>query len=199
MLGHMNPFPDIAGARHARHMNAHATKWAWMRRTNHALLASMVIFQMIASEWMTKPWKPGPDGTPGRLMFVLHEWAGLIAAVALAFVAWRLARHGALQRIDGAMRRRLLAQCGALFSHLKAGRLPRPEESAALARFVQTLGLLLTGWFCATGGAIWLVGASSDLAHSIGEVHELAVPLLYVYTGGHVGMALLHRLFHRSH
>ena len=170
-----------------------------MRRANHALLAAMVVFQMIASEWMTEPWKPGPDGTPGRLLFELHEWAGLVAGVALAFIAWRLFRHGTLLRMDAATRASLLAQCRALIVSLRAGQLPRPDETAALARFVQVLGLLLTAWFCLTGGAIWWVGASTDLAHSIGELHELGIPLLYVYVGGHVGMALLHRIFDRSH
>lgn len=198
MLGGMKPI-TLATPPPAQHMNPHETKWDWMRRANHALLASMVVFQMVASEWMTKPWKTGPDGTPGRLMFVLHEWAGLIASVALAFIAWRLFRNGTLLRIDAAMRRRLLAQCRALFVSLPARKLPHPEETAALARFVQVLGLLLTAWFCLTGGAIWCVGASTDLAHSIGELHELGTPLLYVYVGGHVGMALLHRIFDRSH
>lgn len=201
MLNPMNPMTRIPfpSPEQAPHMNPHETKWTWMRRVNHALLASMVVFQMIGSEWMTKPWRPGPDGTPGRLMFTLHEWAGLLAGVALAFIAWRMYRQGTLRRIDAAMRGRLLAQCRALIISLPALRLPRPEETAALARFVQVLGLLLTAGFCLTGAAIWWVGASTDLAHSIGELHELGVPLLYAYVGGHAGMALLHRMFDRSH
>lgn len=173
-------------------------KWAWMRHANHALLASMVVFQMIGSEWMTKPWRPGPDGTPGRLLFTLHEWAGLVAGVALAFVAWQMYRRGTLLRIDAAMRGRLLAQCRALIVSLRERHLPPTERTASLARFVQMLGLLLTAWFCLTGAAIWWVGASTELAHTIGEFHELGVPLLYIYVGGHVGMALLHRLFDRA-
>lgn len=180
-------------------MNAQETKSTLLRHVNHALLASMVVFQMIGSEWMTKPWRPGPDSTPGRLLFTLHEWAGLIAGVALAFIAWQMFRRGTRLRFDAAMRARLLAQCRALIIGLRAGHLARPGETAALARFVQVLGLLLTAWFCLTGAAIWWVGASTDLAHSIGEFHELGVPLLYFYVGGHVGMALLHRLFDRSH
>ncbi len=170
-----------------------------MRRINHAVLALMVLFQMIDAEWMTKPWKAANADSSGRLFYTLHEWAGLIAAAALAGVVWRLFRLGELPHADAATRATLLAQCRTFAVSLMALRVPRAEETAALAHAVQALGLLLTCWLCATGGAIWLVGDTTETAHRIGELHELAVPLLYAYVGGHVGMALLHRFLGRTH
>ena len=170
-----------------------------MRRANHALLAAMVLLQMLVSEWMTKPWKSEPADAPGRLLYTVHEWAGVAAAIALAFIAWRLVRRGELPRTDAAARSILLAQWRAFATGLIAGRPPHASETTTLAQVVQLLGLLLTAWFCVSGAAIWLVGDASETAHRIGELHELTVPLLYAYVGGHVGMALLHRYDHRTH
>jgi cytochrome b561 len=179
-------------------MNAHASRWTLIRRINHAVLALAVIFQVIVSEWMTKPWRDGPPDTTGRLLFTLHEWAGLIAFVAVAFIAWRLFRRHELPQLDAAGRTVLLAQCRSLIGGLLTLHPPGADHTGVLARAVQVLGLLLTLWFCATGGAIWLVGAASETAHRIGSLHELGTPLLYAYLGGHVGMALLHRLVARN-
>jgi cytochrome b561 len=176
-------------------MDTHASRWTSIRRINHAVLALTVIFQIIASEWMTRPWRDGAPDSTGRLLFTLHEWAGLIAFIALAFIAWRLFRRGELPRLDAAGRTVLRAQCRSLIGAVLTLNPAAADDTGALARAVQVLGLLLTLWFCATGGAIWLVGASSGTAHRIGDLHELATPLLYAYLGGHAGMALLHRLF----
>jgi cytochrome b561 len=170
-----------------------------MRRASHALLASMVLLQMLVSEWMSKPWKTGPADTPGRLLYAVHEWAGVAAATALAFIVWHIVRRGELPRTDAAARSVLLAQWRTLATGLISGRPPLAGETAALAHVVHMLGLLLTAWFCVSGAAIWLVGDASETAHRIGELHELTVPLLYAYVGGHIGMALLHRYFHRTH
>lgn len=178
-------------------MNDIPTDWSWIRRINHAVLALAVIFQVAFSEWMTKPWKSGPADSPGRLLFTLHEWAGLIAAIAAAIIAWRLFRQDKLPRINAAGRAAALAQCHALANGLRALRLLSPEQVSGLARMVQAAGLLLTAWFCTTGAAIWLAGDATQTARQIGGFHELAVPLLYAYLGGHVGMALLHRAFDR--
>ncbi len=172
-------------------------RWNWVRRINHAVLAAAIIFQVFSSEWMTKPWREGPADTTGRLLFTLHEWAGLVAAIAAAVIVWRLLRRKELPRADAAGRAALLSECRALVLDLVSLRMPHADSTATLARAVQVLGLLLTGWFIATGAAIWLVGAASETAHTIGSIHELGAPLLYVYLAGHIGMAVLHRLFDR--
>ncbi len=172
-------------------------RWNWVRRINHAVLAAAVIFQVFSSEWMTKPWREGPADTTGRLLFTLHEWAGLAAAIAAAAITWRLRRRKELPRADAAGRAALRSECRALVLELVSLRMPHADSTATLARAVQVLGLLLTGWFIATGAAIWLVGAASETAHTIGSIHELGAPLLYVYLAGHIGMAVLHRLFDR--
>jgi cytochrome b561 len=174
-----------------------AAKWDWVRRINHAVLAAAVIFQVLSSEWMTKPWREGPADTTGRLLFTLHEWAGLVAAIAAAAIVWRLLRRKELPHADASGRAALLSECRTLLLNLVSLRMPHADGTATLARAVQVLGLLLTGWFVATGAAIWLVGAASETAHTIGGIHELGAPLLYIYLAGHIGMALLHRLFDR--
>ncbi|HEY9193502.1 MAG TPA: cytochrome b/b6 domain-containing protein [Methyloversatilis sp.] len=179
-------------------MNAAAARWDWIRRINHALLAVSVVFQVFSSEWMTKPWREGPADTTGRLLFTLHEWAGLVAAIAAAAIFWRLLRRKELPRTDAAGRTALCAECRTLLLNLVSLRMPHADSTATLARAVQVLGLLLTGWFVATGAAIWLVGAATETAHTIGGIHELGAPLLYAYLGGHIGMAVLHRLSDRG-
>ena len=179
-------------------MNEPAVKWNWIRRINHAVLAASVIFQVLSSEWMTKPWREGPADTTGRLLYSLHEWAGLVAAVAATAIVWRLLYRKELPHVDAAGRAALGSECRTLLLNLVSLRMPHAESTTTLARVVQVLGLLLTGWFVTTGAAIWLVGSASETAHTIGGIHELGVPLLYAYLAGHIGMAVLHRLLDRS-
>ncbi|WP_018228059.1 cytochrome b/b6 domain-containing protein [Methyloversatilis universalis] len=165
------------------------SRWSLPRRLTHGLLALAVVFQTFSPEWMSKPWREGDAA--GRLMFELHEWGGLIAGLAaLAVAAGLWQRRGA----GRAGLNTVLAQFRLVLGGLTAMRVPPAAATQTLARTVQVLGLALIGWFCATGAAIWWVGAASDTAHRIGDLHELAAPLLYLYLGGHIGMALLHRL-----
>lgn len=163
-----------------------------LRHIVHATLALAVLFQTFSPEWMSKPWR---TGTPsGRLVFELHQWGGLIAGVSallVAFGLWVAHRRGSVTRVDRAA---VLAQSRLLLSGLLSLHMPPASATRALARAVQLLGLLLVAWFSVTGAAIWWVGAASETAHRIGSLHELAAPLLYLYLGGHVGMAVLHRL-----
>lgn len=167
-------------------------RWSLPRRLLHGLLALTVLFQTFSPEWMSKPWRDG--SATGRLLFELHEWAGLIAgfaALAMAAGLWRL--HAA-RPAGGTGLAAVLAQSRLVLSGVPSLRIPQASTTRGLAHTVQVMGLALIGWFCVTGAAIWWVGAASDTAHRIGELHELAAPLLYLYLGGHIGMALLHRL-----
>ncbi|WP_018413308.1 cytochrome b/b6 domain-containing protein [Methyloversatilis thermotolerans] len=163
-----------------------------LRRLIHGVLALAVVFQIFSPEWMNEPWRTGD--AVGRLMFALHEWGGLIAGLSGLCVAAGMGRRylrGETPRTDRAS---LLAQFRLLMSGLLRLRVPPAPATRALAHLVQLLGLLLIAWFCLTGAAIWWVGAASATARGIGELHEMAAPLLYLYLGGHGGMALLHRL-----
>ncbi len=166
--------------------------WNLPRRLLHGLLALAVLFQTFSPEWMSKPWREG--SATGRLIFELHEWAGLIAGIAAVALAIRLWRSRAARPAGDTDLSAVLAQSRLVLDGVSSLRVPRAGTTQGLARMVQLMGLALIGWFCVTGAAIWWVGAASDTAHRIGELHELAAPLLYLYLGGHIGMALLHRL-----
>lgn len=167
-------------------------RWSLPRRLLHGLIALTVLFQVFSPEWMSKPWRDG--SATGRLMFELHEWGGLIASLAaLAMAAGLWHRRATWPTGDTALGT-VLAQSRLVLSGVPSLRIPQASATQGLARMVQVMGLVLIGWFGATGAAIWWVGAASDTAHRIGELHELAAPLLYLYLGGHIGMALLHRL-----
>jgi len=166
------------------------SRWSLPRRLAHGALALTVLFQTVSPEWMSKPWREGDAA--GRFVFELHEWGGLIAGLAALAVAAGLWRRRSAAGPSGL--NAVLAQSRLVLTGAVALRLPPASATHALARAVQIMGLALIGWFCVTGAAIWWVGAASDTAHRIGELHELAAPLLYLYLGGHIGMALLHRL-----
>jgi hypothetical protein len=117
-------------------MNPTSLSWNDMRRANHALLAAMVLLQMLSSEWMSKPWKAGAADIPGRLFYTVHEWAGVAAATALAFIAWHIVRRGELPRTDAAARSILLAQWRTRATGLMSGRPPRAVETATLTHVV---------------------------------------------------------------
>ncbi|WP_341930239.1 cytochrome b/b6 domain-containing protein [Methyloversatilis discipulorum] len=172
--------------------NADDRRWSLPRWLLHGLVALTVLFQTFSPEWMSKPWRDG--SATGRLLFELHEWGGLIAGLAAASVAAGLWRRHATRPTGDTGLAAVLAQSRLVLSGVPSLRIPRASTTQGLARMVQVMGLALVGWFCVTGAAIWWVGAASDTAHRIGELHELAAPLLYLYLGGHVGMALLHRL-----
>lgn len=163
--------------------------WSLPRHLAHGVLALTVLFQTFSPEWMSKPWREGDAA--GRFMFALHEWGGLIAGLAALAVAGGLWRRRAAGPSGLSA---VLAQSRLVLTGAVALRLPPARATHELARAVQIMGLALIGGFCATGAAIGWVGAASDTAHRIGELHELAAPLLYLYLGGHIGMALLHRL-----
>lgn len=167
-------------------------RWSLPRRLLHGLLALTVLFQTFSPEWMSKPWRDG--SATGRLLFELHEWAGLIAGFAALAMAAGLWRRHAARPAGGTGLATVLAQSRLVLSGFPSLRIPQASTTRGLAHTVQVMGLALIGWFCVTGAAIWWVGAASGTAHRIGELHELAAPLLYLYLGGHIGMALLHRL-----
>lgn len=154
---------------------------------------------------LAKPWSD--DGTLWeRRFFLIHQYLGLstiaIAAVWLALVRQvhgPLIAHLAPWTTKGG-RNRLLAEMKHVGTCLRARDLPLPANVFSLAAAVKGLGVLSLLGFMSTGAMMVMVGPATDLAHSIGEVHEVFFLPLKIFLALHVlaglgHLALRHPLF----
>ncbi|WP_160119820.1 cytochrome b/b6 domain-containing protein [Rhodovarius lipocyclicus] len=164
-------------------------------RFGHLLLVAMVAVQLTTGSVMATP----EGGVPGDAWFAVHVLAGLgaVAAVSMLWLTVLLRPGGggtapaALFPWFSASRRRAawLDLRGVIVA-LRARRLPRAEETAAgLAPAVHGLGLLAATALVATGALGWYGG----LAPLLG-IHAALVTVLWIYLGGHAGVALFHQL-----
>ena len=169
-------------------------------KVTHGLIAIAIIYQLLSSEWMAKPWRLNEASDLAKNLLTSHTWSGLSIAVLLVimliglFQRYRTTGIGAFFPWTNSLRRHAviqsLAQSAAVFRKLN---MPTVEQTHALAKAVQGLGLLTVAFMTITGTAIWLSGDNTELAHQIGSIHELGALPLQLYLGGHVAMAILHR------
>ena len=185
---------------HSTHPRAASVRHPLLTRLFHACLASAVLVQLATSLGMTPP----RGGRPANLLFILHEFTGLLA-FGLAFLFWlsilirrRGTPLGALIPWFSAARRSAFATD--LDRHLRGAarlQLPPHRDGAAFPAAIHGLGLTLMSFMALTGTAFFAMvslGADRALARPVIELHALFGTLVWAYLIGHAGLALVHHL-----
>lgn len=176
-----------------------------LTRLLHATIALAVIAQLVGIGLA----EPPRAGTPGSLMFSVHQFVGLgTLGVLLAFWLWTLLRrreYGFTALVPWFSRSRRTAVVADLREHfaaLRQLRLPQPGSETPLASSIHGLGLIIATTMAATG-AIVFAGMAPDgtlpaWADAALAVHKAAANLMWAYLIGHPAVALLHEAMGHS-
>lgn len=179
--------------------------WDNVTRFLHLGLAVTVTLQLLNSLILEAP---EPDEPPlsgfAAVLFDTHEWLGMAALlIVVMHWAWSLwGRGGAgirhlfpVSAGDRAIMRQELRGLLAL-------RLPPGGPQGRLAGLIHGLGLLAVSVAAFSGGILffWMPenGALNAYTGAAEEVHELISTFVWIYWGGHAGMAFLHHWFTRD-
>ena len=170
----------------------------------HGALALGVSFQLLVSLVMEAP-EPGKIvGGWAAIAFEAHQTGGLVVAALLAgHWLWTLSRHVAdgLPHLFPWFSR---ARLGAIVTELKGFlKLRLSDEPGPLAGAIHGLGLLLVSTMAATGVTLYFGmaenGAAPPTVEAVKEIHGFLATFMWLFLGGHAGMAVLHQwLGHRT-
>ena len=172
-----------------------ATRWL------HLGLALTVTYQLFISLIMDHPRPDRPLTGTAALIFETHEWVGVTAfAIVVAHVIWSFIGPAAV-RWTGMIPWRP-AQWRVLSNDLREMvrlRLPLREEHDGLAALTHGLGLLAVLAIASSGFIYFLFapeggGRPPSFVRTAMGFHEFMSTFVWIYWGGHVGMAVLHRL-----
>lgn len=164
----------------------------------HALIIGAIPLQWLSSELMAKPWSD-EQSVRGQLLFSVHYWSGISTFAAFAALVTVLClRHRRpfahfFPWLQAAGRQQLAGELRQAAGELTQWRMPAITQTRHLAAAVQGFGLSMLGSMVCSGGLIALVGPETNLAHQIGEIHEVFFAPLLAYLGVHGGAAVLHR------
>ena len=169
-----------------------------LTRLLHATIALAVIAQLVGIGLA----EPPRAGTPGNLMFSVHQFVGLgTLGVLVAFWLWTLLRreHGFTALVPWFSRNRRAAVVADLREHLavlRQLRLPQPGSETPLASAIHGLGLIVATTMATTGATVFVgmapdgtLPAWADVALSL---HKATANLMWAYLIGHPAVALLH-------
>jgi len=170
----------------------------------HWGIALAITLQMLNSLVMEAP-EPGEVRSAIEAgLFEIHEYTGLLAFILLLLRWWwSVSGHAAggwrhlfpWYFADG--RKELLADIRREVPDWFRGRIPEPSESDAIAKTVHGLGLILASIMAASGLVIFFGmqenGAMNPVVHWVSEIHEEVSTLMWIFLGGHAGMAFWHQ------
>lgn len=175
------------------------SNWSFKTRFLHIGLALTVTTQLAVSLLMEPPDKEEASAL-ARTAFEIHEAVGMTALlIVLTHWLWSL-----LGRADGGLARLFpwrgaaLAEVTEDLRQVLRGRLPQGGPRGGLPGLVHGLGLLaVTGMALSGAGMFFLFpesGKPEGVVELFEESHEFIATFVWIYWGGHVGLALLHRL-----
>ncbi len=166
-----------------------------MTRVLHALILVCVLFQLLGSNFLSRPL---PGEVP-EISMVLHQYVGMGSlAVVAAFWAWTLVRNGETSAV------RLvpwLSMTGiksvwddtvTQIGRLTRGTMPDDTDSAMISA-VHGLGLLTLTAMAITGTAYFFLG-TTPTGRLVLSLHKLTANLMWGYLIAHAGLAVLHQL-----
>lgn len=172
-------------------------KWSIQTRWLHLGMAITVSLQLAISLIMEAP--DEKSATPlARAAFEAHEVVGITAfVIVLMHWMWSVAK-----RADGGLSH-LFPWTGPAWAEVKSDvgslmkrRLPDYGPRGGLPGLVHGLGLLAVTAMALTGATLFFIfpetGKPSDIVEGVASVHEFISTFVWIYWGGHVGLALLH-------
>jgi len=171
----------------------------------HWGIALSITLQMLNSLVMEEP---EPDEVRSAIeagLFEIHEYTGLIAFTLLfARWLWSVSGHamGGWRHLFpwyfADSRKELIEDIRREVPGWLKGRIPAPSEGDAIAKTVHGLGLIIASVMAATGIVLFFGmqenGAMNPVVHLFSEIHEEASTLMWIFLGGHFGMAMFHQL-----
>lgn len=173
-------------------------EWDWATRLLHFGLAVTVTLQLFNSLAVEGPGPGHPLSGFEALMLDIHEWLGMAAFVIVllhwAWSLWGLGGYGARHLLPWGKDGRAEAATG--LRELIKGKLPSGGPKDKLSGVIHGLGMLAVLAIAATGAVLFFFlpenGRPTALTDLASELHESTATLVWVYWGGHAGMALLH-------
>ncbi len=176
------------------------TPQQWDRATRflHFGLAITVTLQLFNSLVIEKPEPGHPLSGFGSFMLDVHEWLGMSALVIVllhwAWSIWGLGGYGVRHLLPWSKQGRNEIVT-ALRDALK-GKMPPGGPKDKLAGVIHGLGLLAVLGIATTGAVLFFFmpedGKLNMLTGAASELHQFISTFVWIYWGGHVGMALLH-------
>lgn len=173
-------------------------KWSVQTRWLHFGLALTVTLQLAISLIMEPPDKKSATAV-ARAAFEAHEVVG-IAAVIIVLVHWLWTLSS---RADGGLAR-LFPWSGLARAEVKSDvaglinrRLPEGGARGGLPGLVHGLGFLAVSGMALTGAVLFVTfpetGKPGATVELVAEIHEFIANFVWVYWGGHVALAFLHK------
>jgi len=173
-------------------------KWSVQTRWLHIGLALTVTLQLAISLIMEPPDEESASAV-ARAAFEAHEVVGIAAVIiVLAHWLWTLS-----SRADGGLAR-LFPWSGSAWVEVKndvaklmSRQLPDGGARGGLPGLVHGLGFLAVTGMAATGAVLFVLfpesGKPSDIAEFFADIHSFIANFVWVYWGGHVALAFLHK------
>jgi cytochrome b561 len=173
-------------------------KWSVQTRWLHLGLAVTVTLQLAISLIMEPPDEKDASAV-AHAAFEAHEAVGIAAVVVvLAHWLWTLS-----SRADGGLAR-LFPWSGPAWQEVKADvaklwsrRLPDGGARGGLPGLVHGLGFLAVSGMALTGAVLFVLfpetGKPDDTVEFIADIHSFIANFVWVYWGGHVALAYLHK------
>ncbi|CDQ09064.1 conserved membrane protein of unknown function [Acidithiobacillus ferrivorans] len=171
------------------------TSWNSGTRWLHMGLSSTLTFELFGGFLVSDP--------NTRMYFIIHEWAGLLAAAVL-LVEWLWIYADGQSSILFPWNANGLSMIKADMATLFKGTLPQTGRTVGLPGFWHGIGILTMTALAITGVLIFLVipggrGASSSPAGAaafttLSGIHRYISYMAWVYWIGHVSAAILHQV-----
>jgi cytochrome b561 len=173
-------------------------KWSAQTRWLHMGLALTVTLQLAISLIMEPPDEESAS-TVARAAFEAHEAVGIAAVIiVLAHWLWVLA-----SRADGGLAH-LFPWTGSAWAEVKqdasklmSGQLPEGGARGGLPGLVHGLGFLAVTGMAVTGAVLFVLfpetGKPDDTVEFFADIHSFIANFVWVYWGGHVALAFLHK------
>ncbi len=177
--------------------------WTPLTRLLHALLALTVIIQVLFILIRENIDRHGDWGIYRQMLILWHKWNGFIVlGLVITYFVVKGFQHKKqmwlqFYPLTPEARSKIVQD----FCILRQGKLPvrsTPESLGGLSGLIQGLGLLLVfglallGALAMASWAGWLIPSSWGTFFI--QTHKLLGGLIWWYLGGHIGMAIIHRL-----
>jgi cytochrome b561 len=177
--------------------------WTPLTRLLHGLLALSVMIQVLLILIRENIDRHGEWSTYRPSLIMWHKWNGFIVlGLVIGYFIVKAFQHKKQMWIQFyPLTQEARSKIAEDFTTLRQGKLPvrsTPTSLGGLAGFIQGLGLLLVFGLALIGALAMAAWAGLLIPSNWGsffiQAHKLLGGLIWWYLGGHIGMAIIHRL-----